>query len=438
MVKTDPASRSFLFLQGPQSAFFRRLGRALRRQGAHVVKVNFCGGDVMHWPTGGTRLYRAAACDWPAWVSRVMREENVTDLLLFGDWRPLHWEAVTLARLFGIRIHVFEEGYLRPDYVTMEEGGVNGNSSMPATPDAVLKAAGLYPDPLPAEHVPNPMQTRVMDAVLHHFGNAVMLPFFFRYRTHRPHNIARELLGWVPRYLGRHRRRKESRQTVQSFLSRRKPYFLFPLQLDADAQVRRHSPFSGMCEGIGHVIASFAAFAPQDTFLLIKNHPLDNGLIPYGRFIHGFARACGAGDRVVFVEDGDANAMIAGSLGVVLLNSTIGLSALLLGKAVYCIGRSVYAMPGLAVGEPHQSLDSFWTIPTGPDSCILDALLKVLKVRALVNGNFYTANGIETAVRHCLVRLGMIQARCMAESCNGSDLCVPRPAGASGGCFGRV
>ncbi|MBQ7249508.1 MAG: hypothetical protein IJS21_05720, partial [Deltaproteobacteria bacterium] len=42
-----PEQRVFLLLQGPQSPFFRRLGDALQRAGAQVIKVNFRGGDVL-------------------------------------------------------------------------------------------------------------------------------------------------------------------------------------------------------------------------------------------------------------------------------------------------------------------------------------------------------------------------------------------------------
>ncbi len=122
-------------------------------------------------------------------------------------------------------------------------------------------------------------------------------------------------------------------------------------------------------------------------------------------------------ERVHFVEDGDAALMMEKARGVVLLNSTIGLSALRVGKAVYCIGKSIYSMPGLAVSEPHQSLHSFWSMPTEPDRAILQAFLKVLKVRTLANGNFYTPMGIRTAISHCLVRLGMVQPACMQEHC---------------------
>ncbi len=84
-------------LQGPQSRFFRRLGQTLLDKGHEVVKVNFCGGDVFHWPSPNTRMFRKAGHEWPLWVSRLMDEVSATDLILFGDRRPLQREAVRIA-----------------------------------------------------------------------------------------------------------------------------------------------------------------------------------------------------------------------------------------------------------------------------------------------------------------------------------------------------
>ena len=56
------------------------------------------------------------------------------------------------------------------------------------------------------------------------------------------------------------------------------PYWLMPLQLDGDYQIRRHSPYGSMREAIADVAASFARSAPPEAKLVVKGHPLDNGL----------------------------------------------------------------------------------------------------------------------------------------------------------------
>ncbi len=401
------SARCFLFLQGPQSRFFRRLGLNLARQGHRVIKINFCGGDVLHWPWPYARSYRGHRNRWPERVKHLLDQEQVTDLLLFGDRRPLHREAIVLAQSRGVGIHVFEEGYLRPAHVTMETNGVNGCSLLPHTPEQVRTQAAHLPPVHFVKPKPNPLNKRVMDAVWHHIGNGLLLPVFPLYRTHRPYTIAWELQGWIPRYLTRKKRARQAREKQEILLSKNIPYFLFPLQLDTDFQIRLYSEFSGQTETIMHVLSSFAAHAPQKYFLVIKNHPLDNGLINYQRFILSFARALGIEDRIYFLDGGDGGVLMKNAQAVVLVNSTMGLEALTMGLPVFCMGRAVYAMPGLAVTENEQSLDTFWQDPKPCDSELLEEYIKVLLDKALVYGNFYTDQGIEAAIQGTLQRLGV-------------------------------
>ena len=90
--------------------------------------------------------------------------------------------------------------------------------------------------------------------------------------------------------------------------------------------------------------------------------------------------------------------MMDKSLGVVVLNSTMGISALRQGRPVYCVGTSIYAMSGLAVNSAEMPLDAFWSHPRGPEAAAIADFERVLKTHALVNGNFYTQEGIGTAI----------------------------------------
>lgn len=400
--------RTHLFLQGPHGPFFQQLGRALTRQGDTVIRVNCCGGDVVDWPWPHTRLFRKKAIVWSAWIARLMDKEQVTDIHVFGDWRPLHREAVLLARARGIRVWAYEEGYLRPDYITMEQGGVNGLSSLPDTREGMAVLAAYCPIAPETRKVGNSQKAKTWRAIAHYAGTIFLWPLFRHFQTHRPQSASREVWGWFLRVLSRSARQKCSAQALRTASRSRAPYFLFPLQLDADSQVRRYSPYSGMKEAIACVLTSFAQSAPETTHILIRNHPLDNGLIDYAGFIASFAKACRISDRVHFLEGGKPHQMINKSLGVIVLNSTIGISALQQGKPVYCVGTSIYAMPGLAVNSAEMPLDAFWNSPRGPEECALMDFECVLKTHALVNGNFYTRKGIDTASSGVLQRLATI------------------------------
>lgn len=398
--------RTYLFLQGPHGSFFRELGRALHRAGHRVLRVNICGGDVVDWHGPEARWYQGRSTDWSAWIGDLMRREGVTDLLAFGDWRPLHREAILVAGLRHIRVWAFEEGYLRPHYITMEEGGVNGNSTLPHSP-ALLKAlAEAQPAAATPFAVGNPLSARVGKAIAHYAGTIFLRPFFPCFRTHRPQSAIREVWGWFVRMATRRVWEKRSAESVRDVYRGRVRYFLFPLQLDSDSQVRRYSPFSGMKEAIAYVLTSFARSAPASMHLLIRNHPLDNGLINYRRYIQCFSHACGLEGRVHFVETGRAALMMDRSEGMVVLNSTIGISGLQRGLPVYCVGTSIYAVRGLASSQEEQDLDDFWSNPQKPCPETLRYFEKVLKNRALINGNFYTEEGVRLAVQGVIERIG--------------------------------
>ncbi|MCQ2444531.1 MAG: capsular biosynthesis protein, partial [Mailhella sp.] len=343
-------------------------------------------------------------------MADLIREREVTDLMVYGDWRPHHREAVHIARLMNISVWAYDEGYLRPNWITMERGGVNGNSTLPRTPEAIraeLACDLVEPGALSA---PNPLHIRQWHAFRYAALSLLGMPFFPFYRTHRPYSHLRELFsGWIPHHLTSRKRLRNSQEQIDRIGG--SPYFLFPLQLDSDSQVRRYSPFSGMKEAIAYVLTSFARFAPSDVNLVIRNHPLDNGLIRYDRFIRSFSRACGVAGRVFFVESGNGLQMIRDSRAVVLLNSTMGMQSLEQGKPVYCVGRSIYAMDSLAENAKRKSLDEFWKDPTPPDTGLLRDFEKVVRCRTLVNGNFYFGEGLDMAVRGCLERLLRPEAR---------------------------
>lgn len=400
--------RRYLFLQGPHGPFFRELGLTLAQLGHGVIRVNLCGGDVVDWPRPHARCYRGRSVGWSRWIARLMDGERITDLLVFGDWRPLHREAILLARLRGIRVWAFEEGYLRPHYITMEEDGVNGHSSLPKTPEdlrALLAAMGPREEAAAPCPVPNPLSARMKLAVPYAVGQAFLWPVFPWFQTHRPQPVWMEAAGWLLRLLSDVGRRRASVRATRRVYRSHCRYFLFPLQLDSDSQVRRYSPFSGMKEAIAYVLTSFARSAPKDAHLVVRNHPLDNGLIDYRRFIAHFSAACGVAERVHFVETGNARLMLDKSVGVVVLNSTIGLSALRRGCPVYCVGTSIYAMRGLASSPDRQELGAFWNAPLPPDPDMLRDFIEAVQRRTLINGAFYTEEGIRLAIQGILPRI---------------------------------
>ena len=294
--------RQFLFLQGLAGPFFSRLGQALAGQGFGVHRVNFRGGDKLFWRGGGAVDYRGGARGWPAFLERLLTDRAITDMVLFGDCRPLHSAAIEVARTHGIQVHVFEEGYLRPDFVTVEAGGVNGHSGLPRDPGYYLEAARRL-GPLPTlPGVPSSFRRRAWEDVVYNLAAIAMIPLFPGYRTHRPWPILVEYFGWIRRLLRARASERRAAAAWSAFEAGGAPFFVFPLQLDCDYQIRVHSPFTGMQPAIDTVLSSFARTAPADAMLVVKGHPLDNGLINWGARTLRTAEALGIADRVRFVD----------------------------------------------------------------------------------------------------------------------------------------
>ncbi|NJS36766.1 MAG: hypothetical protein HC765_10695 [Brachymonas sp.] len=94
-----------------------------------VSKINFNGGDCWYY-SQPSRRYRGLLADWPLYLEHYIKQHDVGAIMLFGDCRPLHRLAIDVAKKLGVQVWVFEEGYARPDYITLESGGVNGFSSL--------------------------------------------------------------------------------------------------------------------------------------------------------------------------------------------------------------------------------------------------------------------------------------------------------------------
>ena len=187
---------------------------------------------------------------------------SIGALVLFGDCRPLHRIAIGVAARHGIQVHVFEEGYVRPDFVTLEYGGVNGNSGLSRDPDYYLRAARRLP-PLPAyPGVPSSFARRAKEDLVYNIAALALAPLFPGYRTHRPWHILQEYFGWGLRLARQRLEQRRSAATLRRLEQSGRPYFVFPLQLDCDYQIRIHSHYKGMQPAIEEVLSSFAAHAP--------------------------------------------------------------------------------------------------------------------------------------------------------------------------------
>ncbi len=410
ILQADPAARgrgpmsrkrSFLFLQGVCSPFFARLGAQLAADGHRVVKINFTGGDVAYWRMRPALLFRGTAAELPAFLDEQYRRFGITDQILFGDRRPVHRPAVKLAANLGIRTHVFEEGYFRPYWVTLEREGVNRHSLLPRDAAWFYDIEGRVPEFSAFEPFHAPFRVRAAHDVAYHVASAVNPVLVPRYSNHAPVNAAIEYAAYVRRFSLLRMRRRKDNELVHNLIGRSCRFYVLPLQLDGDAQIRDHSRFRGIQEAISFVIKSFR-HAPSDSRLVIKNHPLDAGLVAYEKIVSKLCKQSGLAGRVDYLETGDLVTLIRHARGVVTVNSTVGAVALELNCPTIALGPAIYNIPGLTF---QGVLDDFWKLRRHPDAELFRRFRNTVIHATQVNGGFYCSRGIALAVGNSCRRL---------------------------------
>lgn len=377
--------KNILLLQGPMGPFFRRLARDLEWVGAHVCKVNFNGGDWLFYPTGAV-AFRGRQEEWESFLGQLLTERGIDTILLFGDCRPIHQIAHRLATGRGIDVGVFEEGYLRPDHITFERLGVNALSHLPRSPLFYLNQ--VQPHPRPVRKVGNSYWYGVLWAILYFVASALLQPLFRHYRHHRPLTLL-EMFPWLRAVWRKWTYRIRERgvlERLSTSLSRK--YFLVPLQVHNDSQVCVHSEFEEVGHFITYVVESFAAHAPANTHLVIKHHPLDRGYHDYRRYIARLSGKYALQGRIHYIHDQHLPTLLRHTLGVVVVNSTVGLSALHHHVPVKVCGRALYDMQGLTC---QSSLDAFWKLAPQfrPSQRLFLHFRSYLQESTQLNGNFY-------------------------------------------------
>lgn len=394
--------RAFLFLQGPSSILYCRIADHLEAAGHHCIRVNLNSGDWLFWRRRGALNYRGPFAAWPGYIRRLMAERKITDLVVHGEERPYHRAAIAEARALGVAIYVIEMGHLRPDWVTIEREGLSSNSRFPVDPAEITKAAEGLPEPDWTRRYSHTFLAEAVADLLYYLPTVFAWFPYPHYRRHGLFHPLAEYAGWVRRLATSRGRSRRASDIVGRLLSERQAFFVYPLQIETDYQLRAHSPFRSQKDAIRLVLRSFAAHAGEDDMLVVKLHPLDNGLIDWETYIGKIAQALGLSDRVQLIDGGDLNALIGASLGMVTVNSTAALSALLAGKPVKVLGTSIYDVDGLTDTGP---LDLFWKNPQPPSAALLVDFMRLLAVSVQVRGNFYSRAGAEAAAAAIAGRL---------------------------------
>ncbi len=391
--------RKFLFLQGPHGPFFRQLGRKLSESGASVQRIGFTFGDRAFWSRKlGFTPYRGKAEDWEDYLAGFLSREEISDIVLYGDSRPLHKTARKLAEARGITVHCFEEGYLRPYWATYERGGVNGNSRLlDLDVEAMRQAVAAHPVDLPEVPVQwGAIWHHALYGFLYHLMVSVPAPDYRNYRPHREVSVLHELLLYIRRLAIMPFQGVQRRTRTRRLLRSGAIYHLVLLQLSHDASLRSHSDFGSVGEFIDMVIAEFAKGAPAHHILAFKAHPFEDYREPLPALVREAATRHGVSTRVRYIPGGKLGPLLDGANSVVTVNSTAAQQALWRGLPVRAFGRSVFSKPEFVSSQP---LAAFFEAPEAPVSEAYRAYRQFLLETSQIVGGFYTQKGRSELLR---------------------------------------
>ncbi|MEM5432671.1 capsular biosynthesis protein [Cupriavidus oxalaticus] len=380
--------RHVLLLQGPNGPFFARLRDYLETAGGRVSKVNFNGGDDLFYRRGSIERFRQSMPAWEVFLRKILVERQVDAIVVFGSSRRHHRIAARLAKEQCIAFWVFEEGYVRPDYITLESGGVNADSPIASWDAGELP---VVPWPTQKQHFKHAFGKMAWYSFLYFGGGIANRRKYPHYRHHKPFGL-HEIGLWLRAAYRKHRYRADEREILARLLAENHPpFFLVALQVYNDSQIRVHSPWRRIEDFIEWAVYSFANHAPADSLLVVKHHPMDRGHTNYAAAIADCAARFGATDRIIYIHDAHLPSLLHRCSGLVTVNSTTGLQALYHRVPVIALGRCFYAKPGITY---QGSLDSFWLESPPVDTRAFTRFRNGLIYASQVNLSFYAEKKI--------------------------------------------
>ncbi len=376
-----------LLLMGYIGNFFVRVAQHLEDQGVEVYKISF----PLHefgFPDYQRLHYDGSMSEFRGFLADQIRNLGIRHLLMVSNVQIPHQIALDLCaelREQGQKIDsfIFELGYLRPHYVTLETNGVNYSSNL-------IQPAHFYhslPDQSKIEqsnYKIGPRWRKLWKGITfiqHSFTNYKIVDKQHKIQP-KPSYIWYAVLGFFRKY-----QYAISERKIKKRLFNNESFFLGVLQVSTDMQISIGSRFSSMEEFITEIITSFARFAPKHQRLFIKHHPRDRGYNNYSAHINSLVQHFGLYNRVFYFHDSPIAPIMTHPkcCGVITINSSVGYQTLFHSVPLKSLGRAAYNIDGLA---DQKDLDRFWTEPQICDRKLFKRFYNHVLTTTQIYGNF--------------------------------------------------
>jgi capsular polysaccharide export protein len=388
----------FLFLQGMQSSFFKRVGDNLTAKNCRVSRINFCLGDWIFWSGKNSVSFRGRISDWKDYIDSFLDANGVTDIILVGEQRKYHDAAIIAAKERGIRVVATDFGYLRPDWIAIELNGMNGSSLLPRNIEQIHQINNNLSQVDLGPVFDDGEIKRILCDLVYSFSTLVDVLFFPYYvqsdmRPQPAKGLFYSFIKWGKLLINY----SSTKKFVDLVGEGETSFFLFAMQLEHDFQIVKYSHYNDLIEPIEEVVYSFSKLGNNESKLIFKNHPCDLGIRNWKVIIAQLAMKYGIDDRVYFIDGGvSLDKLLKNCSGLVTVNSTSGLRSLQLGCPVKSLSSAIYSMPGLTF---QGDLDDFWEKPIKPDQNNVAAFVNVIASKLHIRGLFFNEPGMSGGIR---------------------------------------
>ncbi|MFC6052332.1 hypothetical protein A6M14_08295 [Acinetobacter sp. Ac_877] len=381
-------SHKVLLLQGPMGDFFYRLSKWLNSKNIECYKINFNGGDRFFYKSDKNVFdYKGRLDDYSVWIETFLIEHDIDSIVCFGDCRKYHNFSKIIAKKNNINFFVFEEGYIRPNYITFEQDGVNFFSNFLNyynNTDISEKGNDLVAD---INDVKNSYSKMVISAIIYYIFGVLFSFQYSGYQHHRNIRPIKELGCWILSGFRSIQNKLFEKNKFNRFLQQySKKYFIFALQVHNDSQIMIHSDLKSVEKYIVLVLESFSRHSDPSKHLVLKHHPMDRGYRNYSKLINKYAKQFKIEGRVHYFCDVHFPTLLKHSLGLVTVNSTTGIQALYHNVPVKVLGHALYNLPKLT---NQYALSEFWKNPDEVDTNYFSYFRKELISYSQLNGSFY-------------------------------------------------
>lgn len=384
-------AKKILLLQGPIGGFFCHLNDWVIQYGCSVYKLNFNAGDRFFYPPSveNTFDYTGKKQEFRYFLSNFVEENQIKAIVCFGDTRPYH----RIAKQFcldnpDVQFWAFEEGYFRPDYITLEKDGVNDFSTLPRNAEFYLSQAETLPEPSEPIKVAQGFCPMAKLAIQYYVAAYLHRKDYPNYEHHRRLDIPYYLKLWmISGFKRAYYYIRDYRFGKQVEKGRFDDFFIVPLQVYDDSQVKYHCDYPDVKSFLIDVLESFANSAPKHLKLIIKHHPMDRGFIDYSDVIIEYKNKYpDLSNRIYYIHDVPMPIFLRRAKGIVTLNSTSGISGLLHNIPVITLGRANYDFPEMTY---QGDLNSFWHNTELPNPTVFEAYRRFHLNVTHINGSYY-------------------------------------------------